>query len=208
MNYLGYGAAPYRTVSLYADADGMYPPYEVVYNGGIVAGHYKQDITAATGSGTYIADPMLGFCIDMLQSPSYGSATYNVVPLPMPTFIGASITAAKADLLEELWGRYYSPTMTGQQAAQFQLAVWEIVFETSGVYDISTGSLRSNDYNWGTNMMLHSLDGTGPTANLVALTNLQYQDMITNLAVPAPGVICLSNIGVAAVGWLRSRRRL
>ena len=211
VNYLGSGAAPYRAVSLYADSDGVYPPYEIAYSSGIVAGYYKHDVSAATGSGDYIADPMLGFCIDLLQAPSTQSVTYNVVPLteaPAPTFTGTPITAAKADLLRELWGRHYSPTMTSYQAAQFQLAVWEIVFETSGVYNISNGSLRSYDYNHGTNWFLNSLDGTGPLASLVALTHPQYQDMITQAVVPAPGAVSLGTLGAIIIGWLRSRKRL
>jgi hypothetical protein len=211
MNYLGWDAAPYRTVSLYADADGTYPPYDIAYGGGVVAGYYKHDVTAATGSGVYVPDPLMGFCIDLLEGPSYGGATYDVVPLteaPTPTLIGTPITAAKAGLLEELWGRYYSTSMTGQQAAEFQLAVWEIVFETSGVYNIATGSLRSNDYNAGTNLLLNSLDGTGPMANLVALTHPQYQDMLTSIPVPAPGALWLGSLGTAVIGWLRSRKRL
>jgi hypothetical protein len=211
MNYLGWDAAPYRTVSLYASSDGTYPPYEIAYGGGLVAGYYKHDVTAATGSGMYVTDPMLGFCIDLLQRPSYLPATYDVVPLteaPTPTFIGVPMTAAKADLLRELWGRHFSATMTSQQAAEFQLAVWEITFETSGVYDMSAGSVRSNNLNVGVNSLLNSLDGMGPMANLVALTHLQYQDMLTQIPVPAPGAISLGSLGAAIIGWLRSRKRL
>lgn len=209
MRYLGYGAAPYTAASLYADSDGTYPPYELSYDGGIVAGYYKHDITAATGSGVYIADPLMGFCIDLSQSPAPTDATFDVVPLteaPSPTFIGSTITPAKADLLQELWGRHYSLTMTNQQAAEFQLAVWEIIFETSGTYDIASGSLRSNDLNPGTNALLSSLNGLGPKADLVALTHPQYQDMLAQ--VPAPGAVCLSSFGLVVLGWLRVRRRL
>lgn len=209
MRYLGYGAAPYATVSLYADSDGTYPPYELSYDGGIVAGYYKHDITAATGSGVDVADPLMGFCLDLSQAPPTTDTTFDVVPLtdaPSPTFIGTTITTAKADLLQELWGRHYSPTMTNQQAAEFQLAVWEIVFETSGVYNIGNGSLRSNDLNAGTNALLSSLDGLGPKANLVALTHPEYQDMLAQ--VPAPGAIGLGSFGLTLLGWLRSRRSL
>jgi hypothetical protein len=211
MRYVGYGAAPYTTVSLYGDSDGTYPPYEVSHDGGIVAGYYKHDITAATGSGVYVADPLMGFCMDLSQAPANTDTTFDVVPLteaPSPTFIGAPITAAKADLLRELWGRHYSTTMANQQAAEFQLAVWEIVFETSEVYNIGTGSLRSNDLNAGTNALLSSLNGMGPKADLVALTHPQYQDMLAQAQVPAPGAFCLGSFAVAVLGWLRSRRSL
>jgi hypothetical protein len=213
MNYLGWGAAPHATVSLYADTDGTYPPYEVAIGSGLVAGYYKHNVTATTGSGAYLDNPLLAFCMDLAQPPSYLSATYEVVPLteaPNPTLIGVPMTAAKADLLAELWGRHFSATMTNQQAAQFQLAVWEIVFETSGTYDISSGSVWSGNLHSGTNALLNSLDGTGPMANLVALTHPQYQDMLARIVppVPAPGAIFLAGVGTIIIGRLRSRRRL
>jgi hypothetical protein len=213
MRYLGQGAAPYASVSLYANSSGAYPPYELYESGGITAGYYKHDISSATGSGLYVADPLMGFCMDLAQNPAGTNATFDVVPLtegPNPTFIGSTITPAKADLLQELWGRHYSPTMTNSQAARFQLAVWEIIFETSGVYNIGNGSLRSNNYYFSTNALLNSLDGTGPMANLVALTHPQYQDMLAEamIPVPAPGAICLSSFGLAVLGWVRARKRL
>ena len=97
--------------------------------------------------------------------------------------------------------------MTAQQAAEFQLAIWEIVYETSGTYDISTGSVRSDSYNSGTNALLSSLDGTGRHAELVALTNSTYQDLLAEV-VPAPGALALSSLGMMAIGWLRSRKRV
>jgi hypothetical protein len=208
IKYLGASAAPGTTVSLYIDSDGTYPPYEISTDF-TRAGYMAHDVAGATGSGQYVNDPLWTFCIDACQSPSYGSyAQYDVVSLteaPNPTFIGTTITPAKAALLEELWGRYYNTTMTEQQAAEFQLAIWEIVYETSGTYDISDGSVRSDSFNEGTNALLAGLDGTGPKSQLVALTNSVYQDLLAEI--PAPGALALGSLGLSIVGWLRSRKK-
>lgn len=213
MKWLGHSAAPYQNVSLYADSDGTYDPvtkagYELARTS-VGAGYYLHDVSGATGDGLGVKDPLLGFCIDLAQPPAPTYATFDVVELteaPNPMFIGSYMTNAKADLLSELWGRHFSDSMTNQQAAQFQLAVWELVFETSGTYDISTGSVLSTSLNAGTNALLNSLDGTGPKVHLFALTNPQYQDMLTTI--PAPGALLLGALGVGVVGWFRSRKSL
>ena len=216
MKYLGRWAGPYRTVSLYGSSDDLYDDlaktgYEIQYAGNVVAGYYTHDIQAAGGLGTHIDDPLFGFCMDISQRPAPVYAPFDVVDLtgaPNPTFIGTTITNDKADMLRELWGRHYSKALTNQQAAEFQLAVWEIVFERSGTYDIGAGSLLSTSYNGGTNALLNSLDGLGPKANLMALTNPEYQDILAAVPVPAPGAIMLGAIGTALVGWVRRRRSL
>ena len=209
ITYLGSGAAPGSVVSLYIDQDGVYPPYEISSDF-TRAGYLLHDVAAATGVGQIIENPLWTFSIDATQTPSYGSyATYDVVPLteaPNPTFIGNTLTPARAAMLEELWGRYHSTTMTAQQAAEFQLAIWEIVYETSGTFDISSGSVRSDSLNADTNALLNSLDGTGPMANLVALTHPVYEDLLAE--VPAPGAISLAGLGMAVIGWLRTRKQL
>jgi hypothetical protein len=209
ITYLGSGAAPGSVVSLYIDQDGVYPPYE--FSSDFTrAGYLLHDVASATGVGMAIDNPLWTFCIDVTQTPSYGTyATYDVVPLteaPNPTFIGSTLTSARAALLQELWGRYHSTTMNAQQAAEFQLAIWELVYETSGTLDISSGSVRSDSFNAETNTLLNSLDGTGPMANLVALTHPVYQDLLAE--VPAPGALLLASLGTAVVGWLRSRKEL
>jgi hypothetical protein len=207
--YLGATAGPGSIVSLYIDRDGTYPPYEVSTDF-TRAGYLVEQINSATGLGTEIANPLWAFSIDAIQSPSYNnSAMYEVVDLteaPNPTVIGMTMTSERAALLEELWGRYHSTTMTADQAAAFQLAVWELVYETSGTYDISAGSVRSDSLNAETNALLDSLDGAGPKASLVALTSPIYQDLLAE--VPAPGALALGSLGMGLIGWLRSRKRV
>jgi hypothetical protein len=209
IKYLGSTAAPGSVVSLYIDSDGTYPPYEISTDF-TRAGYLLHDVSGSTGLGTEIDDPVWAFCIEAGQSPTYGSyATYDVIGVTgaaNPTLPGRTLTSSQGALLEELWGRFHSTTMNSEEAAAFQLAIWEIVGETSGTYDIGSGSVRSDDLIGETNVMLDSLDGTGPMASLAVLTHPVYQDLLAE--VPAPGAVSLGGLGMALLGWLRSRKQL
>ncbi|HPS55845.1 MAG TPA: hypothetical protein PLP05_09610 [Sedimentisphaerales bacterium] len=180
-----------------------YANYGVVYTG-----VYNLTLTNSTfeyplNSRAFCIEPQLG---------TTTNRTYNVVDLkdaPEPQGPnGDPMGVERADLLRELFGRNYDSVVDNKTAAAFQLAVWEIVFDgssnnfTAGNFFINsvltdTITLASN---W-----LAAIDGTGPMANLVGLSNLNYQDFVTIYTVPVPGAVILSSMGVALVGWFRRK---
>ena len=107
---------------------------------------------------------MNGFCIDPFHFSSGSMAGYQQVELTSAPKDNV-MSAGTALLVDRLWGSYYSPSMSAQDAAGLQIAIWEL---TGGsCFKLSS----SNDY--GAAGFLSSVESSnyeGPVADLVALT--------------------------------------
>jgi hypothetical protein len=184
----------------------------------VYAGVYNLEKTYGTGEGKLWANGQIGaFCAELSESAPDVTTKYNVISLE------DAFGTAKAGYISELWGQYYDPSWTGSgqftwlqdsKAAAFATAMWEIIYE-----DLPGSSLKWDvkvDGTWGTggfytdfggavlaNNLLHSLDGTGPTAELRVFSYGGSQDYIA--MVPEPTTIVL--LGFGALSLLRRKRR-
>lgn len=170
------------------------------------------------------------FCVEMNEGFVDDPIVYTVTEIsnvPEHDPPGA-MTAAKQTLMQDLFARYYADVMDGSgetwseygdNAAAFQLAIWEISHEnlTSdsdasavlGELNISVGAMAFTDtYNSETasiaSSMLASLGDGGFRAfsSLLGLTNPNNQDML--IVVPTPAIAGLAGLGL--VGMRRRRR--
>src|SRR4051794_16871122 len=137
---------------------------------------------SATNPGTFAGSPTPGekfgvFCLEPDQEfPSGNTVAYNVIDLDSDPTNGP-MGAAKAGAIRELWGRFRGAIGTdGTKAAAFQMAVWEIV--TDSGRDLSSGVFRAGTANAGevavknqAQSWLNLINGTGPKANLLALSS-------------------------------------
>jgi hypothetical protein len=173
-----------------------------------------------TRTGGTLAGPPTGtfyaFCIEPREFVSPGSTyTYNFDILEHGTTNIGGMGTAKADLIRELFGRYY-PVLGGPidalHASAMQIAIWEIVRENSGTLSVSSGNTVFRNPQDPAALALaqsylSSLDGTGPRAtDLYALTAIGVQDVIVR-ATPEP--VSFVTTGAALIGAavvLRRRR--
>jgi hypothetical protein len=175
---------------------------------------------------TQVSGPQLGnlpgqflaFCIEPREFVSQGSNyTYTVSTLEQGATNIGGMGVAKANLLRELFGRY-DPVLSTQldalHASAMQIAIWEIVRETSGVLNVTNGNIKFQNGadQAAVNLAqsyLSSLDGHGPMLNnLYALTNFGAQDVIIQYTTPEPATFLTLGTALIAGSCLLRRRSL
>ena len=159
------------------------------------------DYSGPGANGQFVA-----YCIELFQSITWGE-TYDFETRapensPVP---GEGMGAPRAAALAELYGRFYVPSFaTRDEAAAFQIAVWELVHDdgrdlTDGLIQVQdTGLWYGIAQGW-----LDFLDGQGPRLELLGMTHLLKQDHI--IVIPSPAAVSL--FACAGIIGLSRRRR-
>ena len=182
-------------------------------------GQMKVTVASTSGFASPVPTVFWTFCVEPQQSVSSGTSyTYTIDPLQdAPTNVSGGMGAVKADLLRELYGRYYpvfqNGTLSVTTAGALQVATWEIVRETSGTYNVLTGTTRfrnpsSSAVLTTANTMLASLNGTGPLlSQMYSIRGTTNQDLAfhSEVTVPEPSTAA-SLILAAGFGICRRRR--
>lgn len=170
------------------------------------AGMFNWTRTGGTYSGAQ--DNFLSFCTELGENVSNGNNyCYEVIPLEIAPN-SDPMGGARADLIRELFGRYYTPAfgapLSRDEATAMQLAIWEIVFETRSTLDLSRGRARfttgNDDAFKLAESYLKSLNGHGPMNNTIVVMSAEgVQDQI----IPTPGTLALAGMGLVAAGRRR-----
>lgn len=186
-------------------------PVNITFSGflftGISAGYFNW--TNVVPSDTFLGSSFRSFCIQ-----------FDVGALNVTTFTTQDLepryNPLTADRLREFWGRHFSSVGENPDlAAAFQLGLWEIVHETKGLLDLSTGNFIASSAPAGVistaQAWLNSLDGTGPfETSLVVLDSPNSQDQIIHRVppvIPAPPAVILGAMGLASLVGYGYRRR-
>jgi len=175
-----------------------------VGTGSVSAGLFH--LTGTPGLGEFVA-----FCVELSQSLN-NPQDYNVSP--------NLFSASKLTDISKLFGAaLMGDTMknvfdTAAEAAGFQIALWEVVYETGSSYDMANGSFKawgagnSAGVNAGVDAKAQEyLNGmaSAPTPGLLLLQNDKYQDLVTVVPLPAAGFLLA--FGVAGLGFAGRRKK-
>lgn len=183
-------------------------------------GLFQWTRTGGTFSGFPVTS-FFAFCIEPREFVSPGATyTYDWSDLSAGTTNIGGMGVAKANLLRELFGRYF-PDFTvaigAVQASALQIATWEVVRETSGVLNVLSGTTRYRNPADAAALTLaqtyvQSLNGAGPMlSNVFALTVVGSQDLIVQVPpspdAPVPEPAGTAAAGLALIGFALYRRR-
>jgi hypothetical protein len=194
-------------------------PGSPLYDQSTTAGVFNHVVKSSSPTGIDLFPAgtanFVAFCID-LQDVTGDNVVYTIVNLKdAPDPLGDNMGAAKAlDLSKMLYAAVganlsAASSLSNDQAAALQMAVWEVVFEKSGTYDIFNGNMtlsKNADVNALANGYLGGTNGPTAMSGLVGLTNPTKQDFVAQV-VPIPAAAWLFGsalMGVVALG----RRRM
>lgn len=168
---------------------------EYVYSGAL----------SATASDT--AQSFEAWCVDIFQNAYFNWSSSDYVSESASIYPGTD----KSNLLLKLATESLGSVNNSLTSSAFQLAVWEIVNETSGSYSLSDGTFSasgaSDDSIALANNWLSKLPGvtTHNSYSISVLHSADYQDFAVFTAVPEPGTIALFGLGL--LGIATSRRK-
>lgn len=166
-----------------------------------------------------------GYCIDLnnyaKEPRDYRLYKPEYAPIPDPVNGNpVGMGAAKANDLALLWDAAFQSSLTDlvTQAA-FQLAVWEVVFETTSAYDVGLNKgthfasfvssyLTNNNVVSLANSYLGLIDSSKKASTeLVALVNAVDQDFLVEVPTPAAFVQMLGLLSVLGLVRVWQRRK-
>lgn len=160
-------------------------------------------------SGTWNGTSIVFFCFQLTQYFSFGT-TYT-------DYTASNPSNPKFTLLSELFTEGFAQALDSMDnSAAFQLAVWEILYESGSPTDLRSGSFRTlsdNGYSAtvdAANYLLTHLPSTG-LYTITLLSSPAHQDFIFGTLslreVPEPSPLPLVGIGLAAMIFVTLRRR-
>lgn len=179
-------------------------------------------VSRDVNAGAFNLNPpagVLAYCIDLFQTISFGTlySDYTTTSLAAD----AQITAARKGEIAQLFHGFYTTSLTSStNSAAFQLALWEIVFETGSTLNVDGGDLANRG-------VTHAKSPTTP-AGVVLLADTwlgglgsfstdlggfttyrspEHQDQISYRPVPEPPTWALVFAGLGTLGFMARRRQ-
>lgn len=162
---------------------------------------------------TYVdsGESFIAWCIE----PSQGNGRAGV----NRDYEVGSFGAPQAQLLQGLFSSSYAGLASYDDKAAFQIAIWELVRESSGQFDSTSGSFYLQGGNatvtaavaaQANSFLAQALSYAGPARyELTQLTNVGLQDLVVASAVsavPEPEAYLLFLAGLGAIGMIARRR--
>ncbi len=150
-----------------------------------------------------------GYCMDSGQFLDTGVNQYEIRPLE-DMFAGTD----RSDDLRKLYAAHLGDVVDSTTRAAFDAAVWEIVYEDGGTYDLTTGDFQMANDTW-TATAQGYLGSLGSTLNdeVYALYDSANQDFSvvipgTGVVIPEPFTMATAFLAISSFGmYIRKHTR-
>jgi hypothetical protein len=191
------------------------------FNETVIAGGVLASYTGDNG----ITKSFKSYCVDLYESISFGQSYSNYNNIG-----GGAYAFTNSNAAYEIGRLFFNNKQIDDatKEAAFQIAVWELSYETSGSYDLSAGNAK---FSGGTAATSGALDlasnwlnelstavgftGISVLESVASSSGAGYQDMVYPAfipdeqpipPVPEPSTYALMAAGLAGVGFLTRRR--
>lgn len=168
---------------------------------GVGAGQFSGTIDIGSGPTAFNT-----FCADLYQTFSFNTSYSN--------YVIQDFTATVAINLSRLFSAHYSEVDTASESAAFQVAVWEILYDTveggPNTYLLGSGNFLASGSSIATAQGYLNTLGSVADYQVRHLYSESNQDFLTFVntgtnTVPEPGSLAL--FGVAALGGVAASRK-
>lgn len=194
MEFLGYANGS-ETVSYKLD----YADNSLDRSGAANAGGF---LSRYNGGPTFVS-----YCIDLYQFISLPASYGDYSQVSSNAYAGFTFNTNAAGLLAGFLLEN-NPVGNSVQSAAFQVAVWELMYENTGVYNVGSGSAS---FTSDTGLVLSTAQGwldvlAASSTPFAVYQSPAYQDVIT-APVPEPETYALMAAGLGALGFIGRRRK-
>jgi hypothetical protein len=148
-----------------------------VFGENVIAGQLNWTATSAVSGLTGAGNTFGTFCIEIPQNVYLGTSyTLSQTDLTSLPTSGPALSPLKVAQIQALWAASYGSIATATDSAAFQVAIWEIVYQSGSTYDVGSGNFTASGNSTVTLQATAYLDlakvsGSGFDANGVLRTN-------------------------------------